>query len=332
MPNPKSRLSHPYVRTPNPACQPAYAHVRTPTLSPQTSHALRYCAVLPHQASAQRRRAPRAAHHLDADAISLTDFTPWGCNDYVLADVDAGGDSRCYVALSPRDVVIAKRHDRQDHVAWLVEWKRYEALLEVEWLEEDGHEQDGGGECIQHLVNDGEFVNAARLTPKVLLMDHIHSIPVGRVVEQLQSRPYFLFLYLDALIEKEPHGDRVRGYAGQIIRRAYHICDELALVLEMVFLLGRMGNNKQALTLTLIIERLGDVHQAIDFAKEQNDDLWEDLLKYSETRPTFISGLLKNIGAEIRPLRLIRRIKNGLEIPGLQEALIKILQEFHLQI
>jgi vacuolar protein sorting-associated protein 41 len=32
------------------------------------------------------------------------------------------------------------------------------------------------------------------------------------------------------------------------------------------------------------------------------------------------------------PIRLIRRIKNGLEIPGLKEALIKILQDFHLQI
>lgn len=90
--------------------------------------------------------------------------------------------------------------------------------------------------------------------------------------------------------------------------------------------------------------------QAIDFAKEQNDDdLWEDLLKYSETRPStsfvfplrilllmrraaFIRGLLENVGAEISPLRLIRRIKNGLEIPGLKEALIKILQDFHLQI
>lgn len=78
---------------------------------------------------------------------------------------------------------------------------------------------------------------------------------------------------------------------------------ERDLVPEMVFLLGRMGNNKQALT--LIIERLGDVNRvsrvilrltsslidrsfpkAIDFAKEQaDDDLWEDLLKYSETRP-----------------------------------------------
>lgn len=66
--------------------------------------------------------------------------------------------------------------------------------------------------------------------------------------------------------------------------QAYQICQERDLVLEMVFLLGRMGNNKKALT--LIIERLGDVHRAIEFAKEQSDDdLWEDLLKYSETRP-----------------------------------------------
>lgn len=70
---------------------------------------------------------------------------------------------------------------------------------------------------------------------------------------------------------------------------------------------------------------------------------------YSETRPgssafpvspspslshyvAFIRGLLENIGVEISPIRLIRRIKNGLEIPGLKEALIKILQDFHLQI
>jgi len=41
---------------------------------------------------------------------------------------------------------------------------------------------------------------------------------------------------------------------------------------------------------------------------------------------------LENVGVEISPILLIRRIKNGLEIPGLKEALIKILQEFHLQI
>ncbi|KAJ7499555.1 vacuolar assembling protein VPS41 [Mycena latifolia] len=477
--------------------------------------------------------APAGAE-LAADAISLTDFHAWGCNDYVLAAVGGPDDARCYVVLSPRDVVVVRRRDRRDHIAWLVERKRYEeALLEVEKLEAEG-QGDGedavsaaeiGQRYIEHLVNDGEFVNAARLTPKVcghdakrwehwifrfqqqkqlqaiipyvptesprldhlvyemilahflshdrksllqtvrewpkeiydisavivavhaeldrsastsnlttaasdsiilmeclaelyianrqpgkaltyflrlrrpnvfdlirdnnlftdvqdqalllvefdhelmeartregrpaeesqaimLLVDHIHSIPVGRVVQQLQSRPYFLFLYLDALMDKEPHMasafadiqvklyaefatprliDFLRASNDYNLENAYRVCDERSLVPEMVFLLGRMGNNKQALT--LIIEKLGDVHRAIDFAKEQNDDdLWEDLLKYSETRPTFIRGLLENVGAEISPLRLIRRIKNGLEIPGLKEALIKILQDFHLQI
>lgn len=109
------------------------------------------------------------------------------------------------------------------------------------------------------------------------------------------------------------------------------MCELHDYVPEMVFLLGRVGDNKRALN--LIIERLNDVSRAIDFAKEQNDDdLWEDLLRYSENRPAFIRGLLENVGAEIDPIRLIRRIKDGLEIPGLRPALIKILHDFNLQI
>ncbi|KAF9476712.1 vacuolar protein sorting-associated protein 41 [Pholiota conissans] len=185
-----------------------------------------------------------------------------------------------------------------------------------------------------------------------LLVDNIHSIPIPRVVQQLQSQPYYLFLYLDALVHKDSQLvtefadiqvkmyaefatsrliDFLRASSSYNLEIAYKECQDRDLVPEMVFLLGRMGNNKKALT--LIIERLGDVHRAIDFAKEQSDDdLWEDLLKYSETRPAFIRGLLENVGVEISPIRLIRRIKNGLEIPGLKEALIKILQDFHLQI
>ncbi|KAF9266084.1 vacuolar assembling protein VPS41 [Marasmius fiardii PR-910] len=187
-----------------------------------------------------------------------------------------------------------------------------------------------------------------------LLVDNVHSIPIVRVVKQLQTSPKYLFLYLDAIMKVDPQLlagfpdlqdlqvklyadyarprliDYLRASTEYDLEKAYNVCQERDLVPEMVFLLGRMGNNKKALT--LIIERLGDVHRAIDFAKEQaDDDLWEDLLKYSETRPTFIRGLLENVGPEINPIRLIRRIKNGLEIPGLKEALIKILQDFHLQ-
>ncbi|KAI6097461.1 hypothetical protein F5141DRAFT_459754 [Pisolithus sp. B1] len=185
-----------------------------------------------------------------------------------------------------------------------------------------------------------------------MLVDHTHSIPVDRVVQQLRARPFYLFLYLDDLFKKDQNLasdfadvqvklfaeyatsrliEYLRASSYYNLEAAYNICRGRDLVPEMVFLLGRMGNNKQALT--LIIERIGDVQQAIEFAKEQNDDdLWEDLLKYSETRPTFIRGLLENVGAEIDPIRLIRRIKNGLEIPGLKEALIKILHDFQLQI
>jgi len=199
---------------------------------------------------------------------------------------------------------------------------------------------------------ESSVVHEERNDAITLLVDHIHSIPIGRVVQQLRSRPYYLFLYLDALMTRDPN--LVSGFADLQVKlfaefatlrlidflrasnyynleAAYNVCKERDLVTEMVFLLGRMGNNKKALT--LIIERLGDVNRAIEFAKEQNDDdLWEDLLKYSETRPPFIRGLLENVGADIDPIRLIRRIKNGLEIPGLKEAIIKILQDFHLQI
>ncbi|KAG6883937.1 hypothetical protein C0993_002682 [Termitomyces sp. T159_Od127] len=154
---------------------------------------------------------------------------------------------------------------------------------------------------------DGQILDDKRNDAISLLVNNIHSIPIGRVVQQLESSPYYLFLYLDALVmEKDPNlvsdfADlQVKLYAEYATARlidflrasnyynlemAYDVCHERDLVPEMVFLLGRMGNNKKALM--LIIERLGDVQRAIEFAKEQgDDDLWEDLLKYSETRPS----------------------------------------------
>lgn len=43
------------------------------------------------------------------------------------------------------------------------------------------------------------------------------------------------------------------------VAQAYNVCNERDLVPEMVFLLGRMGDNRRALN--LIIERLGDVNR-----------------------------------------------------------------------
>lgn len=207
-------------------------------------------------------------------------------------------------------------------------------------------------ERIRKRQEAGEVVDEDKSDAISLLVDNIHSIHIQRVVPQLQSQPRYLFLYLDALVSRDPQlvsnfadmlvklyaeyarqrlVDFLRASTDYNLEIAYTVCQDRDLVPEMVYLLGRMGNNKKALT--LIIEKLGDVRQAIEFAKEQaDDDLWEDLLMYSESRPAFIRGLLENVGPEINPIRLIRRIKNGLEIPGLKEALIKILQDFQLQI
>ncbi|CAG8508593.1 12818_t:CDS:10 [Ambispora leptoticha] len=189
-----------------------------------------------------------------------------------------------------------------------------------------------------------------------LLVQNTESVPISRVVKQLQKHPKFMFIYLDALFLHDPHMGyeyhdlQVELYAEYepsrlmeflrnsnyySLEKAYKVCEQRDLVPEMVFILGRTGNNKEALM--LIIDRLQDVQRAIDFAKEQEDDaLWEDLLKLRSFIILYIIGfikvLLENLGGtDIDPIRLISQIPDDLEIPGLKDALIKILQDFNLQ-
>ncbi|KND01521.1 uncharacterized protein SPPG_03320, partial [Spizellomyces punctatus DAOM BR117] len=195
-------------------------------------------------------------------------------------------------------------------------------------------------------------IRAAVHRPGVqLLVNHPDRILVSRVVSQLSDHPKFLHIFLDALFRKDSqegaefHHLQVELYAEYdylrlidflrtstfySMQKAYEICETRDLVPEMVFLLGKMGDNRRALM--LIIERLGDVKRAIEFAKDQNDDeLWEDLLKYSMDKPPFIVGLLENLGSHIDPIRLVERIPNGLQIPGLRNALIKIMSDYGIQ-
>ncbi len=97
-----------------------------------------------------------------------------------------------------------------------------------------------------------------------------------------------------------------------------------------MYLYSVTGQMKRALY--LIIDRLGDVSRAIAFAKTQGDpDLWEDLLNYSMDKPRFIRGLLEEVGTAIDPITLVRRIPEGLEIPGLREGLKHIMKEHEIQ-
>ena len=103
----------------------------------------------------------RAGDELAADVLGISGFQSWGCNDYVLAEM--GPDSaagRCYIVLSPKDIVIVKPRDRKDHIDWLVDHQRYEEALEE--LEKLGDSQGGdinaseiGQKYVEHLVAEG---------------------------------------------------------------------------------------------------------------------------------------------------------------------------------
>ncbi|ORY04934.1 vacuolar protein sorting-associated protein 41 [Basidiobolus meristosporus CBS 931.73] len=227
----------------------------------------------------------------------------------------------------------------QDKVVLLMDFDQY--LLEKEEIESAGKD------------NEESSTKRATRGPAVqLLVEHVHSIPIQRVVQQLTRHPKYLHIYLDAIFDKDAHLayefhdlqvelyaeydyprllDFLKASNYYSLEKAYAVCEQRDLVPEMVFILGRIGNNHKALM--LIIKRLGDVNRAIEFAKEQNDEeLWEDLLKYSMDKPDFIRGLLENVGAQIDPVRLIRTIPEGMEIPGLKDLLIKILQDYNVQL
>lgn len=107
-------------------------------------------------------------------------------------------------------------------------------------------------------------------------------------------------------------------------------CEIRHYVPELVYLLSKEGRTSQALK--LIIDEVGDVAQAIAFAKDQGDkSLWDELVEYSMSKPRFILGLLQEVGTAVDPIRLVRRIPEGVEIKGLKEGVMKLLKEYELQ-
>lgn len=128
-----------------------------------------------------------------------------------------------------------------------------------------------------------------------------------------QSFTLFFFLqYLDALdIEQSGryHSKLVNLYAkydpkkllsflkrsnNYPIQEALDICKGIPRYEEMIYLLGRMGNTSEALS--IIIHKLKNIQTAIDFCKEHDDmDLWNDLINQSLDRPDMMTKLLDGI-------------------------------------
>ncbi|CAH3999461.1 vacuolar protein sorting-associated protein 41 homolog [Pieris brassicae] len=182
-----------------------------------------------------------------------------------------------------------------------------------------------------------------------LLQSKEAKIPIEVVEEQLRNHDLYLFKYLDSYSKVEPngryHGKLVKLYAKYArekllpflkcsdnypIQEALDICHENEFYPEMVFLLGRIGNTREALQ--IIIENLKDINQAINFCQEHNDkELWGDLIKQTVDKPECVTLLLKRIGNYVDPRILIQNIQQGCKIKDLKESLVKMMCDYHLQ-
>jgi hypothetical protein len=205
---------------------------------------------------------------------------------------------------------------------------------------------------------------------QLLVNEALHgSVRPGTVVSQLEEadRLLFLFFYLRVLwqgTEIDRHGktttqidtegkglveefadlavdlfaeyDRsllmefLQSSQSYTFEKASAICEDRRFIPEQVYLLSKTGQTKRALY--LIIDQLHDVSGAIAFAKQQDDpDLWNDFLDYSMDKPRFIRGLLEEVGTAIDPIRLVKRIPEGLEIEGLKDGLGRMVKEYEIQ-
>ncbi|XP_017786733.1 PREDICTED: vacuolar protein sorting-associated protein 41 homolog [Nicrophorus vespilloides] len=175
-------------------------------------------------------------------------------------------------------------------------------------------------------------------------------IPSEVVVAKLADHAMLLYKYLDEFDKTDSknqyHGQLVKLYSIfdrdkllPLLKRSKHypiqealdICVKAKYYPEMVFLLARIGDTKEALE--LIINELKDMQYAITFCQQQNDpDLWNDLINHSLDKPEFITFLLQSLGTYMDPTVLIKKIQPNKEIPGLKNSLVKMLCTYNLQV
>ncbi|MBA0708364.1 hypothetical protein Golax_023494, partial [Gossypium laxum] len=114
------------------------------------------------------------------------------------------------------------------------------------------------------------------------------------------------------------------------LEKAYEICVRRDLLKEQVFILGRMGNSKQALA--VIINELGDIEEAVEFVSMQHDDdLWEELIQQCLHKPEMVGVLLEHTVGNLDPLYIVNIVPNGLEIPRLRDRLVKIITDYRTE-
>ncbi|KAK7678848.1 hypothetical protein QCA50_018150 [Cerrena zonata] len=183
-----------------------------------------------------------------------------------------------------------------------------------------------------------------------ILVENRHEIPSGDIIQLMFDNhlEFINYFYLEKLAAVDeylsyPFGnERIKLYANfdrpkllpfltkyskYDIDEAIRLCEDNDFVEELVYLLGKIGENKKALM--LIIDELDDPEKAIKFAKHQNDkEAWSILLDYSVKKPNFIKALIEcaddQSNSYYDPITILERMPHNVKIEGLKNSVTKI--------
>lgn len=191
-----------------------------------------------------------------------------------------------------------------------------------------------------------------------ILVDKRHEITPTTIIDLMNNNKlkYLNYLYLERLNEVDDFitrdfGNNLIELYSQFNREkllpylmknsnynfdlAIELCETNELYEELVYLLGKIGENKKALL--LIIDKLDNPEIAINFAKHQNDrEAWNILLDYSTNKPKFIQALIEGADDQSNPfydpISIIKRIPNDVKIEGLKNSVTKISENNELNL
>lgn len=170
-----------------------------------------------------------------------------------------------------------------------------------------------------------------------LLHEYLHHMFQTRTEEYNTAKNSdFHELQLSLYAEFAPHHllEFLRVSQHFPLEKAYEVCSERPepLYNEMVFILQRMGNASEAFS--LIIDKLRDVRQAIQFCQKHDDgEMWDELISRCIASTDLVSELLDGLaGADLDPSRVIRQIPEGLDIPDARDKIMALLEDCHMRL
>lgn len=191
-----------------------------------------------------------------------------------------------------------------------------------------------------------------------IFVENRHEIPSEKIIKMMSENhlDFINYFYLekladiDSFLARPFSNERIELYAkydskkllpflskssSYDIDKAIELCESHQFTEELVYLLGKIGENKKAIT--LIINELDDPEKAIKFAKHQNDkEVWNMLLNYSLKKPAFIKALIECADEQSNsyydPVSILEGMPDDIEVHGLEKSVTKILNNNDLNL